>query len=121
MTDKKDEKKEIKEKRTFNINKNNDIVDTLLDFTKNEDSLSNDVLCGYFQRVISYLMENYFINIFLYFFLIRKNALKQIVMHSYNKSLSLIAIKLLNIEDNFSKIEENNKNNPGMINMKFLE
>ena len=46
------EKKDVKETRKFNINKNNDILDTLLDFTTKENSLSNDVLCGYFNKVL---------------------------------------------------------------------
>ena len=118
--DEKIEKKEIKEKRKFNIDKHNDILDTLFDFTKNENSLSNDVLCGYFHRLISFLMKNYLIDIFLYLFLIRKDALEQIVMHSYNRSLALVSIELLNIEDNIHKLEENIKINPGFIDMKFL-
>ena len=118
--DEKIEKKEIKEKRKFNIDKHNDILDTLFDFTKNEKSLSNDVLCGYFHRLISFLMKNYLIDIFLYLFLIRKDALEQIVMHSYNRSLALVSIELLNIEDNIHKLEENIKINPGIIDMKFL-
>ncbi len=46
------EKKDVKETRKFNINKYNDIFDTLLDFLTNENSLSNDVLCGYFNKVL---------------------------------------------------------------------
>ena len=42
-------------------------------------------------------------------------------MHSYNKSLSLISGKILNIENNISKIKENNIINPGMIDMDVIE
>ena len=117
----KNEKKEVKEVRKFNLNKHNDLLDTLLNFTLNEDSLSNDVLCGYFYKVISFLIENYLIDIFLYLFFVRKDALEQIVMHSYKRSFALISVKILNIEDNISKITENDKKNPGMIDMEFLK
>ena len=116
-----EKEEEIKEKRKFNIDKHNDILDTLFDFTLNEDSLSNDVLCGYFYKVISFLMENYLIDIFLYLFFVRKDALEQIVMHSYKRPFALISVKILNVEDNISKIIENDKKNPGMIDMEFLK
>ena len=63
----KKEKKEIKEKRKFNIDKHNDILDTLFDFTKNENSLSNDALCGYFYNVISFNGKLFIRYIFIYF------------------------------------------------------
>ena len=53
------EKKDVKETRKFNINKHNDILDTLLEFLTKENSLSNDVLCGYFNKVLIFLMANY--------------------------------------------------------------
>jgi len=53
------EKKDVKETRKFNINKYNDILDTLLEFLTKENSLSNDVLCGYFNKVLIFLMANY--------------------------------------------------------------
>ena len=58
-TDKKNiniETSKIKEKRKFNIDKHNDILDILFVFTKDEKALANDVLCGYFHKVISLLM-----------------------------------------------------------------
>ena len=42
-------------------------------------------------------------------------------MHSYNGSFLLLAIRIFNIHSNIKKIEENDKKNPGMIEMEFLD
>ena len=115
------DKHEIKKIRKFNVEKHCELFDLFLDFLKNEQSLKNDVLCGYFYKVISSLIDSYPIDIFLYLFLIRQDALKEIVMHSYNKSLSLISINILNINNYIYKISQNEKKNPGMISNELLK
>ena len=79
--------KNKKETRKYNITKRNDILDLLLDFVTNKNTpILNDVLCGYFYRTILSLLDEYSIDIFLYLFFLRQDALEQIVMHSYQKS-----------------------------------
>ena len=113
--------KNKKEQRKYNITKRNDILDLLLDFVTNKNNLVlNDVLCGYFYRVLLSLMDDYSIDLFLYLFFLRQDALEQIVMHSYQNSLSLLAVKILNLEELFSKIEKNVTTNPEMIDMNLL-
>ena len=102
---KKNATKNKKETRKYNITKRNDILDLLLDFVTNKNTpILNDVLCGYFYRTILSLLDEYSIDIFLYLFFLRQDALEQIVMHSYQKSLSFIAINVLKIEELFSRI-----------------
>ena len=114
--------KNKKEARKYNISKKNDILDLLLDFVTNKNNpILNDVLCGYFYRVFLSLIDEYSIDIFLYLFFLRQDALEQIVMHSYQKSLSLLAINLLKIEDFFSKIEKNIVDKPDMIDINLLK
>ena len=114
--------KNKQEIRKYNITKKNDILDLLLDFVMNKNTpILNDVLCGYFYRTILSLIDEYSIEIFLYLFFLRQDALEQIVMHSYQKSLSLVAINILKIEDFFSKIEKNVLENPELIDINLLK
>ena len=107
--------------RKYNYTKHNDILDLLLDFVTNKNAMENDVLCGYFHRILLSLMDNYLIDIFLYLFFVRADALEQIIMHSYKRSLSFIAIRILNFKENINKILYNDMTNPGMIDIKMLE
>ena len=107
--------------RKYNYTKHNDILDLLLDFVTNKNAMENDVLCGYFHRILLSLMDNYLIDIFLYLFFVRTDALEQIIMHSYKRSLSFIAIRILNFKENINKILYNDMTNPGMIDIKMLE
>ena len=113
--------KNKKETRKYNITKRNDILDLLLDFVTNKNTpILNDVLCGYFYRTILSLLDEYSIDIFLYLFFLRQDALEQIVMHSYQKSLSFIAINVLKIEELFSKIVKNVIENRELIDINLL-
>ena len=114
-------KKVKKEERKYNMTKRNDILDLLLDFITNKNNLElNDVLCGYFYQVLLSLMTENSIDIFLYLFFLRQDALEQIIMHSYQRSLSLLATNILKIEEIFSKIEQKVSTNPEIIDMNLL-
>ena len=121
IKEEKEVKREEKAIRKFNIEKHCELFDLLLDFTKNENSLKNDVLCGYFSKVLISLLDSYPIDIFLYLYLMRPDAVEEIIMNSYNRSLSLISKNILDVDNYKLKISDNNKKNPGMINMKFIE
>ena len=121
IKEEKEVKREEKAIRKFNIEKHCELFDLLLDFTKNENSLKNDVLCGYFSKVLISLLDSYPIDIFLYLYLMRPDAVEEIIMNSYNRSLSLISKNILDVYNYKLKISDNNKKNPGMINMKFIE
>ena len=110
-----------KEIRKYNIDKRSELLDLFLDFLINENARTNNVLCGYFYIVIVSLMEGYSIDIFLYLYFVRQDALEQLVMNSYKRSLSLLTVKILNIEDFYSKIKANEAVNKGMIDMDLLE
>jgi len=117
----KKEQKELKKSRKCIIDKHNDILDLLLDFVSQKKTVENDVLCGYFHKVLSSLMDNYSIDIFLYLFFVRKDVLEQMVMLSYKNSISIILIQILNIRDIFLKIKKNISANPEMVDIKFLK
>ena len=117
----KKEQKEVKKPRKCIIDKHNDILDLLLDFVTKKKTVLNDVLCGYFHKVLSALMDNYSIDIFLYLFFVRKDVLEQMVMLSYKNSISTILIQILNIRDIFLKVRKNYSTNPEMVDIKFLK
>ena len=110
-----------KEMRKYNIDKRSELLDLFLDFLINENARTNNVLCGYFYIVIVSLMEGYSIDIFLYLYFVRQDVLEQLVMNSYKRSLSLLTVKILNIEDFYSKIKANEAVNKGMIDLDMLE
>ena len=110
-----------KEMRKYNIDKRSELLDLFLDFLINENARTNNVLCGYFYIVIVSLMEGYSIDIFLYLYFVRQDALEQLVLNSYKRSLSLLTVKILNIEDFYSKIKANEAVNKGMIDLDMLE
>ena len=110
-----------KEERKFNIDKHNELLDLLLDFVTQKNQGLNDVLCGYFSSVLISLINIYPADIFLYLLFVRKDALEQIVMHSYQKSLSIIASKLLKFDHYYFLIEDKIKINPGILDLELLK
>ena len=99
--DKKDE--EIKE------GTRNEFLDLLLNFVTSGKQELNDVLCGYFSDVLMTLIDKYPFKILEYLYITRKDALKEIISHSYQESLSKISSKFLKlmsfISDNMKNIE----------------
>ena len=109
-----EEKKEINEKVNNNLiiednkekeNKmvkikelhNNEFLDLLLDFIVKEKKELNNILCGYFSDVLMALIDKYPFYILIYLYTKRKDALEEIVNHSYEKSISIISSKLLKL------------------------
>ena len=76
----------------------NEFLDLLLNFIITEKTYLNDVLCGYFANILISLIDKYPTKLLIYLYTIRKDALKQIVLHSYQKSLSILTLKILKIE-----------------------
>ena len=109
-----------KEVRKYNIEKHNELFDLLLDFVTKKNGVSNDVLCGYFSIVFLSFLNAYSSDIFLYLLFLRKDALEQIVMNSFQKSLANISAKLLKFNNYYREIETKSTANPGMIDLDFL-
>ena len=61
------------EKKVMELTEGTDDVYT------NENSLKNDVLCGYFSKVLISLLDSYPIDIFLYLYLMRPDAVEEII------------------------------------------
>ena len=76
---------------------NNEFLDLLLDFIVKEKKELNNILCGYFSDVLMALIDKYPFYILIYLYTKRKDALEEIVNHSYEKSISIISSKLLKI------------------------
>ena len=99
--DKKNEK--IKEEA------HNEFLDLLLNFVTSGKQELNYVLCGYFSDVLMTLIDKYPLKIMEYLYITRKDALKEIISHSYQESLSKISSKFLKlmsfISDNIKNIE----------------
>ena len=108
------------EQRKLNLTEHNDLLDLLLDYVIKQKTEFNDVLCGYFSSVLITLLNQYPTDIFFYLFLIRPDALEQIVLNSYQKSLSNISIKILNIEQYYNDVNEILKTNPNYIDIEVL-
>ena len=77
---------------------NNIYIDLLLNFVMNEKSELNNVLSGYFFEVMIVLLYSFPYEILKYLYTKRRHALKKIVFHSKNGSLSELSIHLLKIE-----------------------
>ena len=92
--DKKDE--EIKE------GTRNEFLDLLLNFVTSGKQELNDVLCGYFSDVLMTLIDKYPFKILEYLYITRKDALKEIISHSYKESLSKISSNILKLKSFFS-------------------
>ena len=114
------EKEDKRQIRKINIDKHNELLDLLLDFITKKNGGLNDVLCGYFSSVLLSLLNMYPCDIFLYLLFVRRDALEQIVMHSYQKSLSNISSKILKFEQYYLEIKKKNESNPGMIDLELL-
>ena len=120
--EKKEEKKEENkgekkgENKVINISKN-ELLDLLLNFVISDKPQLNDVLCGYFSNILISLIDKYPIRFLAYLYSIRKDALKQIVLRSYQKSLSILSLKLLKLEDFLNKILEEIKNNKNKLDL----
>ena len=110
----KKENKEIKKEKNTNdeiiSQKNNEFLDLLLDFVKSKKKKLNNILCGYFSEVLMALIKKYPYEILNYFYTIRKDALDQLIYHSYQKSISIIATKILQISDEILLKKEFSKN-----------
>ena len=76
---------------------NNEFLDLLLDFIVKEKKELNNILCGYFSDVLMALIDKYPFYILIYLYTKRKDALEEIVNHSYEKSISIISSKLLKL------------------------
>ena len=119
--DKKGEnKKENKDIKNDKIVAPNEFLDLLLNFMIGEKSELNDVLCGYFSNVLIALINKYPAKLLMYLYTIRKDALKQIIFHSYQKSLSILALKILKIEILLEPILTEAKKNPNILNYDAL-
>ena len=99
--DKKDE--EIKE------GAHNEFLDLLLNFVTSGKQELNDVLCGYFSDVLMTLIDKYPFKILEYLYITRKDALKEIISHSYKESLSKISSNILKLMSFFSDNLKNMK------------
>ena len=93
------EKEENKNKEKDNNMNKNEYLDLLLNFVTNETKELNYILCGYFSEVLMALINKYPLQILNYLYSVRKDALEQIVAHSYIKSLSIISSKLLKLHN----------------------
>ena len=98
-------KGESKEEKNIIINtiketsQNNEYLDLLLNFITNKKKKLNYILCGYFSEVLMTLIETYSFELLIYLYVVRKDALLQIIRHSYHKSLSEISSKLLKLNN----------------------
>ena len=104
-------KEEIQKEKIKDIC-HNELLDTLLDFVMTDKSQLNDVLSGYFSNVLIPLMDKYPSKLFLYLYIIRKDALRQIVLRSYQKSLSMVSLKLLKVETYLNLLLNDVKKDP---------
>ena len=103
-------------------NPNNEFMDLLLNFVMNNKPELNYVLSGYFANVMISLLDKYPSQLLKYLYTIRKDAVKQIVFHSNQKAFSMLALKILNIENYVSSILNKVKSDPkNEENKKILE
>lgn len=95
--------KEEKNKNNMPKKIKNEFLDLLLNFVKSKQKKLNHILCGYFSEVLIALIDKYPFEMLNYFYKIRKDALRQIIYHSYQKSISMIASKLLQLGNHIIK------------------
>ena len=94
----------------------NEFLDLLLNFVMDDNPILNDVLSGYFANVLLSLLDKYTYKILIYLYTLRKDALIKILFHSYQKSLSMVSLKLLKLQNIYSlvvtakKFDESNVN-----------
>ena len=113
---------EIKEKNNANeiLIPRNELLDLLLSYITTDKTELNDVLAGYFSNILLTLIDKYPTKLILYFYILRKDVLVQIINHSYQKSLSKLSFKILKIEDILNNILLDVKKNPSKFNTEFL-
>ena len=112
---------EIKEKNNKEIIiPHNELLDLLLSYIKTDKTELNDVLAGYFTNILITLIDKYPTKLILYFYILRKDVLEQIINHSYQRSLSKLSFKILKIEDILNNILLDVKNNPNKYNIECL-
>ena len=112
--------KEEGEKGKTMDNSHNELLDLLLDFVITDKIELNDILCGYFSNTLLTLIDHYPTKLLLYLYMTRKDALRRIVLLSYQKSLSMVALKLLNVENFLSLILAEFKKGPSKYNKEDL-
>ena len=112
--------KEEGEKGKTIDNSHNELLDLLLDFVITDKIELNDILCGYFSNTLLTLIDHYPTKLLLYLYMTRKDALRKIVLLSYQKSLSSVALKLLNVENFLSLILAEFKKGPSKYNKEDL-
>jgi len=74
------------------------LFEKLLSFIDTESEL-NEVLCGYFCKLFSVLVSNKPKDVFSYIYN-HPEVLDHFVKHIYNKSISDVLVRLLNVSDN---------------------
>lgn len=90
---------EVTEKKEENDEKTNSIelMDKLLNFLNTKNTL-NDVLCGYFTKVMNHLLSKYPFRILTYLYKYKYDALSNMIYHSYQTGISEICVKVLSLE-----------------------
>ena len=101
----------------------NELLDLLLNFVINDKPKLNDVLSGYFSSVLITLIDKYSYKILIYLYTVRKDALKKIIFHSYQKSLSLVSLKILKMQNIYSLISYAKNTSPSNVDyyLKIIE
>ena len=96
-------------KKEIDIKKIYPIFDYLFSFLKNESSLKNDVLVGYFCKITNYLIKTETKIILDYILSFKSNILNEIISHINNYLLGNIIINILNAlsEDEYQEANDN--------------
>ena len=103
-----------------NESKTNPYLDLLLEFVMSDKQELNYVLASYFSNLMIALLDKYPSRLIQYLFSKRKDAVKQIVLHSHQKALSTLALKILKIENFLSPILIDIKKNPDKFNSMLI-
>ena len=90
---------EVIEKKEESLENPNSIelMDKLLNFLNTKNTL-NDVLCGYFTKVMNHLLSKYPFRILTYLYKYKYDALSNMIYHSYQTGISEICVKVLSLE-----------------------
>ena len=108
--DEEESNKKLKKKKVYKDSQNNEYFDLLLNFVMTDKPELNYVLSGYFANVILSLVGTYPHKVLKYLYTQRRDALKNILFHSNQKAMAILASKLLNIESYVKLSSENNIN-----------
>ena len=125
--------KKIIKKITYQIKERNpnnmiEMLDYFFSFLETKKEL-NYVLAGYFSKFFHTLLSRKPKKIINYLYQERKDIIKQIVFHCYNKSICDLLIKILNFDNIMPSMSsslsinfngENNNNFFGNLNIEFL-